>query len=696
MSRDAQVPSSSPAPSSRDSETTPSPPVAYENPTETALHGDRRVDPYQWLREKEAPRVRAYLEAENAYTEAVMEPTRELRSSLYDELVGRIQETDSSVPYLELGDYHYVRTEEGKQYSIYCRRRGSVEAPEEILLDLNQLAASESYMSLGYYGLTDDGRLMAYSTDVTGFREYTLYIKNLETGELLPERIEKTSDHVWAGDDRTLLYTVEDEAKRPYRVYRRVVGSAAPDELIYEESDERFRVHVWRSRSLAYVFFAAQSHTTTEVRFAPADRPEGPWSLIAPRSPDHEYDVGHRGDRFYIRTNRDGRNFSLVEAPIAAPGPDSWQTVVPHRDDVMLEWVDLFEDHYALLEREDGLPEIRVVDFASGEQHRIELPEPAYSVVPSDNRHFETHVLRFHYESLVTPASVFDYDMRTRERRLLKRAAVLGGYEPEAYQTERLHATAEDGVRVPISLVYKKGLERPAPLVLYGYGAYGISIPAGFSSGRISLLDRGVCYAIAHIRGGGELGKPWHDAGRMRNKVNTFTDFITVAEHLVATGVTGSDRLVIEGGSAGGLLMGAVVNRRPDLFHAVVSHVPFVDVLNTMLDSSLPLTVGEYEEWGNPNLEADYRHISSYCPYTNLRKGVFPNMLIKTSLNDSQVMYWEPAKYVAKLRTLKTDDNSLLLHTNLAAGHHGASGRYDYLREVAFDYAFVLTQLGLA
>ncbi len=675
---------------------TPSPPVAYQDSVETLLHGDRRVDQYHWLRDKDAPRVRAYLEAENAYAEAVMKPTKKLQAALYDELVGRIQETDCSVPYLEVGDYHYSRTEQGKQYSIYCRRRGSLAAPEEVLIDLNQLAASESYMSLGYYGLTDDGRLLAYSTDVTGFREYTLFIKDLETGELLPERIEKTSDHVWAGDNRTLLYTVEDDAKRSYRVYRHVVGAAEPDELIYEECDERFRVHVWRSRSLAYLFFGTQSHTTTEVRFVAADRPEGPWSLIGPRSANHEYDVGHRGDRFYIRTNRAGRNFSLVSAPVTSPGPESWETVIPHREDVMLEWVDLFEDHYVLLERQDGLPQLRVVDFASGAQHRIDFPEPAYSVPPADNRHFETHLLRIHYESLVTPPSVLEYDMRSRERKLLKRAAVLGGYEPEAYETERVHAKAEDGTRIPISLVYKKGLPRPAPLVLYGYGAYGISIQAGFSSNRISLLDRGACYAIAHVRGGGELGKPWHDGGRMESKVNTFTDFIAAAEHLIASGVTGSDRLAIEGGSAGGLLMGAVVNRRPELFHAVVSRVPFVDVLNTMLDSSLPLTVGEYEEWGDPNTEADYRRIRSYCPYTNLQAGAFPNMLIKTSLNDSQVMYWEPAKYVAKLRTLKTDDNALLFHTNLAAGHHGASGRYEYLREAAFDYAFVLTQLGLA
>jgi oligopeptidase B len=674
------------------------PPVARRVPHGAAVHGETLADDYFWLREKTSPDVAAYLEAENAYADTVMAPTAPLQEALYREMLGRIKETDLSVPYREGGYFYYSRTEEGKQYPIYCRRKGDLDAAEEVTLDLNELAAGHSFLSVGAYALSDDGSLLAYSLDTTGFREYTLYIKDLTTGVLRPERIEKTGTVAWANDGQTLFYTIEDHAKRPHRVYRHRLGPAAPDELVYEENDDLFRVWVGRTRSKGFLLLGSASHTTTEVRYLPADQPEGEWKLIAPRRHEHEYDVDHHGDRFYIRTNDQGRNFRLVSAPVGDPGEGGWQEVVPHRPDVMLEGMEYFRSHSVLLEREQGLQRLRVTDLRSGESHPVEFPEPAYSAFPSYNPEYDTPLFRYTYQSLVTPSSVFEYDMDRRTSTLLKEQPVLGGYDRTQYVSERLEATAPDGVKVPISIVYRKGLPRDgsAPLYLVGYGSYGYPLPVGFSSNRLSLLDRGMAVAIAHVRGGGEMGKAWHDDGRMLKKKNTFTDFIAAAEHLIAERYTSADRLVIEGGSAGGLLMGAVANMRPDLFRIVVSKVPFVDVLNSMLDEDLPLTVGEYEEWGNPKNEPEYEYIKGYCPYTNLRRGAYPTMLVKTSFHDSQVMYWEPAKYVARLRTLKTDRNPLLLKTNMAAGHGGASGRYDYLREVAFDYAFVLRQLGLA
>jgi oligopeptidase B len=673
------------------------PPVARRVAHPTTIHGDTRADDYFWLREKTSPEVAAYLEAENAYTDAVMAPTEPFQDALYREMLARIKETDLSVPYREGGYFYYSRTEEGKQYPIFCRRKGDLEAPEQVTLDLNELATGHSFLSLGAYAVSDDGSLLAYSVDTTGFREYTLYIKDLRTGELRPERIEKTGAVAWANDGQTLFYTVEDHAKRPHRVYRHHLGPAAPDALVYEENDELFRVWVGRTRSKGYLLMGSASHTTSEVRWLPADQPAGAWRLIAARRHEHEYDVDHRGGRFYIRTNDRGRNFRLVSAPIEHPEPEYWQEVVPHRPDMMLEGAEFFRDHYVLLERERGLQMLRVTDLRSGDSHRIEFPEPAYSAFPSYNPEFDTNVFRYSYQSLVTPSSVFDYDMDTRTSTLLKEQPVLGGYDRTQYVSERLEATAREGTAVPISIVYRKGLPRDgsAPLYLYGYGSYGYPLPVGFSSNRLSLLDRGMAVAIAHVRGGGEMGKAWHDDGRMLKKMNTFADFIAVAEHLIAERYTSAHRLVIEGGSAGGLLMGAVVNMRPDLFRLVVTKVPFVDVLNSMLDETLPLTIGEYEEWGNPNNKEEYEYMKAYCPYTNLAPRAYPAMLVKTSFNDSQVMYWEPAKYVARLRTLKTDANPLLLKTNMAAGHGGASGRYDYLREVAFEYAFVLSHLEL-
>ena len=674
----------------------PAPPVAKKVPHVVELHGERRVDDYFWLRGKTNPAVLKHLKAENAYTDAVMKPTEKFQAALYKEMVARIKEDDASVPYRKGGWFYYSRTEKGKQYAIHCRKRGSLEAKEEVLLDLNQLARGHKFLAVAAMAVSDDGHLLAYSLDFTGFRQYTLFVKDLRTGKLGPEKIEKTGSVAWAADNRTLFYTIEDEAKRQYRLYRHALGEKK-DELLYEEKDEMFDVSVGRSRSQEWLFAGSTSKTTTEVRCLRADQPAGAWRMIAPREPDHEYDVDHRGELFYIRSNKGGRNFRLVTAPVADPAQKNWQVLVPHRPDVMLTGVELFRDFYVRTEREGGLPQLTLVEFASGQTRRITFPEPAYDVSPAENAEWVTGQFRYGYESLVSPRSVYDYDRATGQSTLLKRTEVRGGFDPANYTSERIHATASDGTRIPISLVYRKGFQRDgrAPLLLDGYGAYGLPNDVGFSHSRVSLLDRGFVFAIAHIRGGGELGKAWHDQGRMMNKKNTFTDFIAAAEHLVAQKFTAKDRLIITGGSAGGLLMGAVTNLRPDLFHAVVTQVPFVDLINTMYDETLPLTVTEFEEWGNPKVKTQYDYLKTYCPYSNLAAKDYPAILVKTSLNDSQVMYWEPAKYVAKLRTLKTDKNPLLLKINMAAGHGGASGRYDFLHEIAFDYAFILGQAGI-
>ncbi len=678
----------------------PQPPAAKKIPKVNEAHGDRRVDDYYWLREKTNPEVIAHLQAENAYTAAVMKPTEEFQAALYKEMLARIKQTDLTVPYRERGYIYYSRTEEGKQYPIHCRKKGSLEAPEQVTLDLNELAKGEKFMALGAYALSDDGNLLAYSTDNTGFRQFTLRVKDLRSGELLPEHRETVVSVAWAADNRTLFYTVEDAAKRPYRLYRQVLGSTAADDLVYEEKDEMYQIGVQRTRSRAYLLLHSASHTTSEVRYLPAGEPAGAWRILAPREHEHEYDVDHHSDRFYIRTNSGGRNFRLVSAPVSDPQRNNWKEMLPHNPNVMLEGIAFFAHHFVLLTRENGLQQVHVTELGPGpvhSSHRIEFPEPTYAVSPAQNPEFDTTTFRFNYKSLVTPLSVFDYDVAKRERKLLKQTEVLGGYDPKLYESHRLYATASDGTRIPISLVYRKTAKRDgsAPLLLTGYGSYGNPSWATFSSNRLSLLDRGMIFAIAHIRGGGEMGKAWHDQGRMMNKRNTFTDFIAAAEYLVAQKFTAKDRLIIQGGSAGGLLMGAVTNLRPDLFHAVVSLVPFVDVLNTMSDTSLPLTVGEFEEWGNPAHKAEYEYMRTYSPYDNIEKKAYPAMLVRTSLNDSQVMYWEPAKYVAKLRASKADANPLLLKINLAAGHGGASGRYDFLHEVAFDYAFMLRQVGI-
>jgi len=698
----------------------PKPPVARREAVEHVLHGDRRVDHYAWLRHKGNPEVMAYLEAENAYTEAILKPTEPFQEKLYQEMLGRILQTDLSVPYRLRGYHYFTRTEEGKQYAFHCRRRDAEGAALELLLDLNLLAEGHSFLGLDCFEVSEDNRLLAYSTDTTGFRQYVLQVKDLRNGSTLPERFERVTSVAWASDNRTLFYTVEDETtKRSHRLYRHVLGSAEPDPLLYEETDERFRIAVERTRSGSFLLLNIASHTASEVRFLRSDQPTGEFRLIAAREDNHEYYADHHPNPlaaehpgsaanatnglFYIRTNSGGRTFRLVTAAVTDPGRESWREIIPNRPGVMLAAAEVFQTHLVLFEREGGLPYLRIVDLtvdagsALEASHRIEFGEPAYNASIGENPEFRASDVRFQYESFVTPRSIFDYDVRTRERSLRKQQPVLGGYDPSQYVSERLHATAADGTRVPLSLVHRRDTPRDgsAPLLLYGYGSYGISVPVNFSSNRLSLLDRGAIYAAAHVRGGGELGKPWHDAGRMKQKRNTFLDFIAVAEHLIAQRYTTPEKLVIEGGSAGGLLMGAVANMRPELFRMVISHVPFVDVLNTMLDASLPLTVGEYEEWGNPQIAEDYFYMKSYCPYTNLERKAYPTMLAKTGLNDSQVMYWESAKYVAKMRTLKTDANPVLLKVNMGAGHGGASGRYDYLREIALDYAFFLTHLGI-
>jgi oligopeptidase B len=674
------------------------PPVTEKKPKVTEINGDKLVDNYFWLRDKSNPAVISHLEAENAYTDATMKPTEPLQAKLYNEILSHIKQTDENVPY-RWGDYfYYTRTKEGLQYPIFCRKHETLDAAEQIILDVNELAKGQKFMSVGSFAPSDDGDLLAYSTDNTGYRLYTLQIKNLRTSELFPEKIERVDDMAWATDNKTIFYVTEDAVtKRNDKMFRHVLGTDKY-ELIYEEKDELFDIGVGRSRDKAIIQLEAASKTSTESRYLPANNPDAEWKVIIPRQADHEYDVAHRGDLFYIRTNKGAKNFRVVTAPVSDPSEKNWKEFVAHRPAVKVEGVDMFADHAVLSEWENGLQQIEIIDFKTNKRHRVEFPEPVYSAGLSANREFKTTVLRYGYQSLVTPSSVFDYDMNTRKATLLKQTEVPGGFDKANYKSERLFATASDGTQIPMSVVYRRNVKRDgsAPMLLYGYGSYGISIPPSFSASRLALLDRGVVYVIAHIRGGGELGEPWRDAGRMMNKINTFTDFIACAEHLANSKYTSKDRLVIQGGSAGGMLMGAVVNMRPDLFKAVVAQVPFVDVLNTMLDASLPLTTSEYIEWGNPNEKPAYDYMKKYSPYDNVHKASYPAMLLKVSLNDSQVPYWEGSKLVAKLRDYKTDHNPLLLKVNMGAGHGGASGRYDAYHETAFDYAFMLWQMGIA
>jgi oligopeptidase B len=674
------------------------PPVAKKKPKVLTKFGDRRVDNYFWLREKSSPEVIEYLNAENRYTQAVMKPLEGFRESLYKEILARIKETDESVPYRHHGYWYYQREVEGLQYPIFCRRKGSMDAPEEIILDVNELAKGHAYTSIGMLDVSPDGTKLVYTVDFIGYRQYTLHVKDLATGELMRDTAVRVTSLAWAADNRTVFYAQEHETtKRSYRLHRHVLGEPI-DTVIYEEKDEHFDIGVGDTRSEAYVVLGMSSKDTSEMRVLRADDPMGEFRSVAGRRAGHEYYVDHRDDEFYIRTNDKGRNFRLVRAPVADPSPKNWKQVVAHRPRVMLEEVLLFRDFWALLERDKGLIKLRFTDFKTGKHHYVAFDEAVHCAHSGANYEFDTREFRFVYESLVTPRSWYNYDVAKRSRTLLKRQPVLGHYDPAEYKSEALSAVAKDGTRVPISIVYRKSLRRKTgqPMLLYGYGAYGIPMDPWFSPSRISLLDRGMIFAIAHVRGGGDLGKVWYDQGRLLKKKNTFTDFIACAESLTRRHYTSPGQLVIQGGSAGGLLMGAVTNMRPELFKAVVAQVPFLDVLTTMLDPSLPLTIGEYLEWGNPNEKRYYKYIKSYSPYDNLKKRAYPAILAETSLNDSQVGYWETAKYVAKLRTLKTDRNPVLLKTIMEAGHGGASGRYDALKELAFTYAFILDQTGLA
>ncbi len=661
-------------------------------------HGDRRVDPYAWLRDKSDPEVIAHLDAENRYTAAVMKPIEGFRESLYKEMLGRIKETDESVPYRRHGYWYYVREVEGLQYPIYCRRKGTLEAPEEIILDMNALAKGHAYCSVGLIDVSPDATRLSYTVDFIGYRQYTLHVKDLVTGQLERETAARVTSTAWAADNRTLFYVREHETtKRSYQLHRRTLGNPI-DTLVYEEPDAHFDMSVCDTLSEAFVVLGISSKDTTEARVLPASRPLGEFRAIAPRRKGHEYFIDHRGDEFFIRTNDKGRNFRLVRAPVSDPSPRNWKQVVAHRPRVMLEECDVFRDFWVLVERDKGLLRFRFTNFRTRKSHYLAFDEAVYAAHSGANLEFDTKRFRFIYESLVTPRTWYEYEVATRKRTLLKQQPVLGDYDPKRYESLAFSARAKDGTKVPVSLVYRKSLRGKdrQPLLLYGYGSYGFPMDPWFSTSRISLLDRGVIYAIAHVRGGGDLGKTWYDDGKLLKKKNTFTDFVSCAEALVRRKLTAPDRLVIQGGSAGGLLVGAAMVQRPDLFRAVVAQVPFFDVVTTMLDDSLPLTIGEYLEWGNPNVPRDYRYIKSYSPYDNLRKGSYPAVLVETSLNDSQVGYWEAAKFVAKLRAVKTDGNPVLLRTIMEAGHAGASGRYDALKELSFTYAFILDQMGLA
>jgi oligopeptidase B len=713
------------------------PPIARRVPTSTTLHGVTLHDDYRWMRDKSSPELLAYLNSENNYTTAVMAPTAELQTALYQEMLSHIQETDESVPY-RLGDWFYsTRTVEGSQYPIHCRRHAAnpdlnsafdPTEPEQVILDVNQLAEGKTFMDVGAMAISPDGNLLAYTTDLTGFRQYTLHVRSLEPAVQsfadLPDTAERVGSLAWAADSRTLFYSTEDETtKRQDRIFRHTLSdSVEKDQLVLFEEDARFNLGVSRTRDGLYLLIETGSHTTNEFHFLPAANPTAELRIIAPRLEEQEYYPDHRfspetGGLFYIRTNDAGKNFRVITAPADTPGRDHWSELIPLDPDHPLEDFDLFQSFAVATRRKRGLPTLEVLRFGADswleEPVEIAFPEPTYSAAAHINRIFSTDVFRYSYQSLVSPPSVYEYNIaRTDpalpigESRLLKQQAVPGGFNPTHYASERLSITAHDGTLVPVSIVYRRDRFRRIarnPIYIYGYGSYGYPLPVGFSPTRLSLLDRGVVMAYAHIRGGGEMGDAWHDAGKMSLKGNTFTDFIAAAEQLVARGYGNPGKVAIEGGSAGGLLMGAAVNiaaasGKPGLFRVVLSHVPFVDVMNTMLDSTLPLTVAEYEEWGNPNEPEAFARMRSYSPYDNLdslKDKPTPAMLVKTSLNDSQVMFWEPVKYVARLRTMKTDDSPLLLHINMDAGHGGSSGRYDYLKEIAFDYAFLLTQLGV-
>jgi oligopeptidase B len=683
------------------------PPRAPRLPHDVSVHGDPRTDDYFWLRERDDPRTLAYLRAENVYADAWFAPHAALKETLYQEMLSRIQQDDDSVPMRKGGWWYSTQTRAGEQYPRLLRRRATgsdrrfdPEGVDEVLLDLNRMAVGKPFLRLGFSTVSRDATRLAYSADFTGGRDFTLHVKDLASGLVDPWSVEQVASAAWANDGRTLYYVTMDETKRANRLWRHVVGAGHADELLFEEDDELFDIGVAKTLDERFLLVGSESKDSSEWRVVDADAgADTPFALrtVFARRADIEYDIEHRAGRFYVRINDTGRNFRLISVAADVPDLARAEELIAARADVMLDDVDVFAGHLAITERVAGSLQLRIVDLAGGDSHTIAFGEPAYSVHTSGNAEFETSSLRFVYTSLTVPASTYDYDLGTRERVLKKRQPV-PGYEPSLYASERIAATAKDGTPVPVSIVYRRDRkgDDPQPLLLYGYGSYGIAIDPTFSQTRVSLLDRGVVFAIAHIRGGGDLGRSWYEAGKMAQKQTTFDDFIACAEALVAARWTTPAQLAIEGGSAGGLLMGAVVNQRPELFRAVVAEVPFVDVVTTMLDETMPLTIGEFIEWGNPKLPEQYAWLRAYSPYDNLKRGAYPAMLVRTGLNDTQVAYWEPAKYVAKLRTLKTDARPLLLKINLEVGHGGASGRFDSLREIAEDDAFLLVELGRA
>ncbi len=679
----------------------PAPPVARKVPVELEAHGDVRVDDYYWLRERDDPEVVAYLEAENAYTEAMLAPHQALQDALFDEIVGRIAKDDSTPPARDGEYWYYTRYVEGGEYPIHCRRHGSLDAPEEVILDVNALAAGYEFFAVRGVEASPDHTRLAYAFDTVGRRKYRIAVIDLATGERLGEPIaDVTSDLTWAEDGETILYARQHpDTLRSYQIWRHTVGTdPATATLVYEEPDEEFEAYVWKTRSRAYLIIGSYQTESSEMRFAPADRPAGEWRVFHPREPEHEYEIDHAHGWFYVRSNDGATNFRLMRTPVAETGKAHWEEVVPHRDDVLLEGFDVFRDHLVLTERREGLIHLRVRPWTGEGEYELSFDDPTYVAWVDDNREFDTAVLRYGYSSLTTPDSIYDVELTTRERTLRKREEVLGGFDPAAYRSERLWATAPDGERVPISLVYRVDRRREGgnPTLLYGYGAYGHSAEADFRSPRLSLLDRGFVYAICHVRGGEELGRRWYDAGRLHHKQNTFTDFIACGEHLVAEGIADPGQVYAEGGSAGGLLIGAVINMRPDLFRGAIADVPWVDALTTMLDETIPLTTSEYDEWGNPNEREFYDTILAYSPYDNVTAQAYPHLLVLAGLHDSQVQYWEPAKWVARLRASKTDDHWLLLRTDMAAGHGGATGRFKRHRETAIAYTFLLHLAGAA
>lgn len=676
----------------------PSPPKAAIRPHAMTMHGHSRIDNYYWLNERENPEVLAYLEAENQYADACLKHTEPLQEQLFKEITSRIKQDDNSVPIKIRDYYHYTRFEEGKEYPIYCRKKHSLEAEEEVILDGNVLAEGHAFFEIGEVSLSEDDRLLAYSVDIVSRRIYTVYVKDLQTGELVGEPIENTSGNVvWASDNKTLFYGVKDETLRPCKIMRHRLGTNPSDDvMVFEETDETFVTYISKTKSRKYLIINSESTLSSECRILESDRPENNFRVFQERQPDMLYGIDHYGEHFYIQTNADGaRNYKIMRTPIGQTGKQNWEEVIAPRDQVMIEGFTIFSKFFVIEEREDGLVKIRVKSWDGQTDYYIDFGEPTYTAGVGANPDFDAVTLRFAYTSMTTPSSVFEYDMGKRTKTLLKQQEIVGGYNPNDYVTERLMAPSHDGVMVPISIVYKKELAKNGqnPLVLYGYGSYGSSMDAYFSLARLSLLDRGFVWAIAHIRGGEEMGRQWYEDGKMLNKKNTFLDFIACAEHLINNGYTSPQKMFAMGGSAGGLLVGAVVNMRPDLWKGVIAQVPFVDVVTTMLDESIPLTTGEYDEWGNPNEKQYYDYILSYSPYDNVEAKDYPAMLITIGLHDSQVQYWEPAKWAAKLRALKTDKNPLYLKTEMDYGHGGASGRFEGYKEVALEYAFMLDVL---